>query len=201
MVRQSSIRFLLLAMSFTAITHLYGQHLANAMLPPYKFAITHLDSHIETIHISVIHQYNQKYLQFDCALSRQFFIGNHFFLLDHTIVNSSSVALDFVLQPIVIFLTLTLSWPARLFREYIFRISLGGPLIFAWMLLDFPMQSIYLLWNNVEKELGTSGNAQGLLLFWNDFLNGGGLMAISIGISIVTISITSSVLNPKFNRI
>jgi hypothetical protein len=58
------------------------------------------------------------------------------------------------------------------------------------MLLDFPMQFIYMLWANIEKSFNATGDAHGYLLFWSDFLNGGGLIMLSLAISMLAIGLS-----------
>jgi hypothetical protein len=60
------------------------------------------------------------------------------------------------------------------------------------MLLDFPLQFIYMLWAQLEKALNATGDAHGFLLYWSDFLNGGGLIMLSLAISVVAIGLVKN---------
>jgi hypothetical protein len=44
----------------------------------------------------------------------------------------------------------------------------------------------------MEKQLQSPGDAHSWLLYWSDFLNGGGLMALSLSIGLFTIAISDS---------
>jgi len=75
------------------------------------------------------------------------------------------------------------------YKEYIVRLALGTLLLLILMALDLPIQIIYQDWVNVEKILHTTGNAEGFLLFWSNFSNGGGLIALSLTIGMISIGI------------
>ena len=188
-LHKSSIRFLLFGLGFTAISHLYGHLLIQAIFPLYQLITTVLDSHIAVAHINIIQKYDQNFIQVDSVLSRQFFIGGHFFLLESTAPSSFLMAVDLVLQPVIMLYTLILAWPVLVYKEYIVRLALGTLLLLILMALDLPLQIIYQHWVNVEKVLHTTGNAEGFLLFWSNFSNGGGLIALSLTIGMISIGI------------
>ena len=189
-LHKSSIRFLLFGLGFTAISHLYGHLLIQAIFPLYQLITTVLDSHIAVAHINIIQKYDQNFIQVDSVLSRQFFIGGHFFLLESTVPSSFLMAVDLVLQPVIMLYTLILAWPVLVYKEYIVRLALGTLLLLILMALDLPLQIIYQHWVNVEKVLHTTGNAEGFLLFWSNFSNGGGLIAISLTIGMISIGVS-----------
>ena len=186
-LHKSSIRFLLFGLGFTAISHLYGHLLIQAIFPLYQLITTVLDSHIAVAHINIIQKYDQNFIQVDSVLSRQFFIGGHFFLLESTAPCSFLMAVDLVLQPVIMLYTLILAWPVLVFKEYIVRLAWGTLFLLILMSLDLPLQVIYQHWVNVEKILHTTGNAEGFLLFWSNFSNGGGLIALTLTVGMISI--------------
>jgi hypothetical protein len=191
-----SLRFVFTGISIATLSHLLGQQIIQVMLPLLTFAITLFDSRI-TIHaLGVINQHGAVVLACQSELTRPFFIGAHLFLIDTPIRSGSSIPVDFVLQPLVIFLTLVLAWPAQRKLDHVVRIGLGLPIILGLMLLDSPMQFIYMLWDSMEKQLQTPGDAHTWLMYWSDFLNGGGLIALSLSISVLAIAITKH-MQPK----
>jgi hypothetical protein len=68
------------------------------------------------------------------------------------------------------------------------------------MLLDFPMQFIYMLWADLEKSLNATGDAHGYMLFWSDFVNGGGLIMLSLAISILAIGLSRKSLSRHWSQ-
>ena len=213
MIRSRSLLFLFLGISFAALAHCYGRYLMEAMLPLYRFSISHLDSRIEIASLGIIEHQGQQFVQFEGVVSRPFFIGEQYFLNLSTLLSGTRIPLDYALQPMVIFLTFVFAWPAgesasrnalplaKKIRTYVvpyvYRICWGAPWILILMLLDFPMQFIYMLWASIEKSLNVAGDAHGLLLFWSDFLNGGGLIMLSIAISMIAIALSR---HPLFSQ-
>ncbi len=197
----SSLRFLLIGISLTVLAHWYGRYLIEAMMPLYRFTLHHLDSRIDIASLGIIEHQGQRFVQFEGLVSRPFFINDQYFLNLNALLSSSRIPLDYALQPLVIFFTLVLAWPAsesaKPYQAYFYRVSFGAPLILIMMLLDFPLQFIYMLWDNLEKALNARGDAHGLLLYWSDFLNGGGLIMLSLAISVVAIGLSNKVMSRK----
>ena len=197
----SSLRFLLLSISLTALAHWYGRYLIEALMPLYRFTMLHLDSRIDIASLSITQLQGQPFVQFEGLVSRPFFIDEQYFLIENALLSSSRIPLDYALQPLVIFFTLVLAWPteksATPYQAYFYRVSIGAPLLLILMLLDFPMQFIYMLWAQLEKALNATGDAHGLLLYWSDFLNGGGLIMLSLAISVVAIGLSNKLMSKK----
>lgn len=189
---RNSLRFIFIGVCMATLSHLLGQHVIQALLPLLKLAISLLDSRITIIALGIIEHHGAMLLQCQSLLTHPFFIGANYFMIDTPILSSSRIPIDFILQPLVIFLTLVLAWPAQSKLEHVVRISLGFPLIVGLMLLDSPMQFIYMLWDSMEKQLQSPGDPQTWLKYWSDFLNGGGLMALSLSIGLFTIAISDS---------
>jgi len=197
----SSLRFLLIGISLTALAHWNGRYLIEAMMPLYRFTLNHLDSRIDIASLSITQLQGQQFVQFEGLVSRPFFIGEQYFLNLNALRSSSRIPLDYALQPLVIFFTLVLAWPvsesAKPYQAYFYRVSIGVPLILILMLLDFPLQFIYMLWAHLEKALNATGDAHGMLLYWSDFLNGGGLIMLSLAISVVAIGLSKKLMSRK----
>jgi len=187
----SVIRVFFLGITLVGLSHWFGRAIMQSMLPLYQCAITQFDSQIEIISLAIVQQHGQHFLQLDALLTKPFFIGMHYFVPQIAIPSSSRIPLDFVLQPVVIFLTLAMGWPARSYRDYVLRLVVGAPLILILMLLDSPLQFNYMLWDSVERIVQTTGKVERWLRNWSDFLNGGGLIMLSLTISIMTIGISN----------
>jgi hypothetical protein len=197
----SSLRFLLIGISLTALAHWYGRYLIESIMPLYRFTLHYLDSRIDIASLGIIEHQGQQFVKFEGLVSRPFFIGEQYFLNLDALLSSSRIPLDYALQPLVIFFTLVLAWPtsesAKPYQAYFYRVSFGAPLILILMLLDFPLQFIYMLWAQLEKALNATGDAHGFLLYWSDFLNGGGLIMLSLAISVVAIGLSNKLMSRK----
>jgi hypothetical protein len=195
----SSLRFLLIGISLTALAHWHGRYLIESIMPLYRFTLHHLDSRIDIASLGIIEYQGQQFVQFEGLVSRPFFINDQYFLNLDALLSSSRIPLDYALQPLVIFFTLVLAWPtsesAKPYQAYFYRVSFGAPLILILMLLDFPLQFIYMLWAQLEKALNATGDAHGFLLYWSDFLNGGGLIMLSLAISVVAIGLSNKLMS------
>ena len=186
----SFLRVFLLGITLACLSHWFGRAIIQSMLPLYQWTITQFDSQIEIISLAIVQQHGQQFLQLNTILTQPFFIGMHYFVPQIAIPSSSRIPLDFVLQPLVIFLTLAIGWPASAYRDSLFRLAIGAPLILILMLLDAPLQFNYMLWDSVEGLVQTMGKVEGYLRPWSDFLNGGGLIMLSLTISIMSIGLS-----------
>jgi hypothetical protein len=188
-------RFLLIGILLLMASHQFGEQLIKPLIPLYQWAINHLDSRLQTSFLGIVKQHGEQFFQQDIILSKPFFIGTEYFEPNSAIVDSATLPLGYVLQPMVMFLTITLAWPAAAIAQYICRIVLGAPLILLVMLLDSPLQFNHMIWNGIQQNINPDTPAASIFLYWCDFLNGGGLIALSLTCGVIAVSGADAVVN------
>jgi hypothetical protein len=173
----------------------FGDRIINLLIPLYQWEVSHLDNRFQTIFLGVIKQHGELFLQQDIILSKPFFIGTEYFEPNSPVYDSASLPLDYVLQPIVLFLTVILAWPTSAMAQYIYRMILGTPLIFLVLLLDSPLQFNHMICNGIQQNINPGSVALDTFAFWSDFLNGGGLIALSLACGAIAVSLADYAIN------
>jgi hypothetical protein len=141
-----------------------------------------------------------------------------------TMLNTAGLAIDNILQPLVIIGTIVMAWPVSLAKDeddsetpptsetqlksshmdiktvlvYVYRLLLAIPLIILIMLVDMPVKLIHSSWLGMAAglQLGASIHVTNIawLGYWSDFLNGGGLIALSIAAGLLVVGLCQFIL-------
>lgn len=183
-----ALRFLCIGLVLLFITHQYAKELVRLFLPLYQWAVPLLESRFQILFLGITQRDGESFLQLDILLAQAFFIGAEYFEPVSPVHHTVSMHLGFVLQPMVIMLTVMLAWPVSAIRDYFLRLLVGFPLLLLVMLLDIPMQFYYLLWDGMQRSASPDYALVGFWLYWFNFLNGGGLLALSLACAVITIS-------------
>ena len=172
--------FLGIGVLLLTLTHHYGNLIINAIIPLYEWMIHQIDYRLDKILLYVAAFQGESFLQLDVELSQPFWVNFQQIAPTQPIYNSAGMAVANVLQPIVLVYTIILAWPAKRFIIFIYRILCAMPVIVLLMLLDMPFQLVNSTWQGLEQTLKLNIATTNWFSYWSDFLNGGGLIALSI---------------------
>jgi len=173
----------------TILTYQLGDTIINAMIPMYQWAIKFLDYRFDATVLSISKIQGENFLKLDVMLSQPFWLGAQQIELNQPIYNSAGMPLGNVLQPLVIIITIISAWPLRQAITFIYRLLVSIPLILLIMMLDMPLQLINSSWQGFEKTLQLNIATTDWFGFCSDFLNGGGLMALSIACGLLAVGL------------
>lgn len=196
------LRFIAIGLVLLVATYQLGEHLINAITPLYEWMIKQFDYRFDTIILSIITQHGEQFLLLQTTLSQSIIVGAEVIEPNFPILSAVTMPLGNVLLPVVLVFTTVLAWPITLNRHamhvYVIRILLAAPLCLFIMLLDMPTQLLKMVWESLNKLLNLSiSNDLPYFTYWSDFLNGGGLMALSIAAGIVVIGLTDCLAKPR----
>jgi hypothetical protein len=183
------------------VTYQIGEHIINAIFPLYEWMIRQFDYRFDTIIFTIITQHGEQFLLLQVMLSQSIIVGTEIIELNYPILSAVTMPLGNVLLPIVLIFTIVLAWPIELnhhvMRIYVVRIVLALPLCVFIMLLDIPTQLTKMVWESLNKLLNLSISSDlPYFTFWSDFLNGGGLIALSITSGLLVVAFVDLI--PKF---
>ena len=193
------LRFIVTGLLLLVVTYQLGEYLINAIIPLYEWMIKQFDYRFDTIIINIITQHGEQFLLLQTTLSQSIVVGTEVIKPNLPIPSAVTMPLGNVLLPVVLILTTVFAWPvnlsnhdyALLIRTFIIRILLAAPLCLFIMLLDMPTQLLKMVWESLNKLLNLSMSSNLLYFtYWSDFLNGGGLMALSIAAGVLVIGLT-----------
>ena len=193
------LRFIVTGLLLLVVTYQLGEYLINAIIPLYEWMIKQFDYRFDTIIINIITQHGEQFLLLQTTLSQSIVVGTEVIKPNLPIPIAVNMPHGNVLLPVVLILTTVFAWPvnlsnhdyALLIRTFIIRILLAAPLCLFIMLLDMPTQLLKMVWESLNKLLNLSMSSNLLYFtYWSDFLNGGGLMALSIAAGVLVIGLT-----------
>jgi hypothetical protein len=90
----------------------------------------------------------------------------------------ASSTLGTILQPLLVGMTLLLTWPARSWPEAMARLLTAPPLLLLALLLDTPLAFSVRMWHTVLQAHAVDHDSP--LLWWNTWLNAGGRLALGL---------------------
>lgn len=196
------LRFVTIGLVLLIISYQLGEHLIRAIIPLYEWLIKQFDYRFDTIIFSIITQHGEQFLLLQTTLSQSIIVGTEIIKPNFPILSAVTMPLGNVLLPVVLVFTTVLAWPIKLsfhvMHTYIIRILLAAPLCLFIMLLDIPTQLLKLVWETLNKLLNLSISSDlPYFTYWSDFLNGGGLMALSIATGLLIVGISNRLVNPQ----
>ncbi len=184
---KNALKFLGISIALLILSYQLGDVIIKAMIPLYQWMIKLIDYRFDSILLSITKMHGERFLQLDVMLSQPFWLGAKQIAPIQPIYNSAGMPLGYALQPVVIILTIILAWPAQQAITFAYRLLIAMPLILFLMLLDMPLQLTNNTWQGLEKTLQLNIATTNWLGLWSDFLNGGGLMALSIACGLLAV--------------
>ena len=202
-------RFMVVGVTISFITHQFGDCIVQALSPIYEWAIKQLDYRLDLVLLKITTEHQQQSLSFTTTLSQPFMLGIDLISPQHALPSGGSMPLGNVMLPVVLIMTIILVWPLTVNQNnttklkrytiiastYLLRMVLALPLTLVVLLLDMPIQLLKLSWEGINELLNLSIRHQlEYFSYWSDFLNGGGLMAISIAAGLLAIGVANLLL-------
>lgn len=200
------LRFIAIGLLLLVTTYQLGEHLINAIIPLYEWMVKQFDYRFDTVIFSIITQHREQFLLLQTTLSQSISVGTEIIKPNVPILSAVTMPLGNVLLPVVLVFTTVLAWPIKLshhdyafvMRTYIIRTLLAATLCLFIMLLDMPTQLLKMTWETLNQFLNLSISSDlPYFTYWSDFLNGGGLIALSIAAGILVIGLTDYLAKPR----
>ena len=177
------------------LTHHYGDSMIKTLMPWYDWMIHQIDYRLYKTHLFITTIHGENFLQLEVVLSDPIWVGAQEIELTQPIFNSTGMALANVLQPFVLIFTIILAWPIKHAFDFIYRILGAIPMNILIMMLDMPFQLVNNTWQGLEQTLKLNIATTNWLGYWSDFLNGGGLIAISITSGLLLVGLVNLIPN------
>jgi len=189
------LRFIVIGLVLLFVSYQWGNHLIKLLIPIYEWTIKQLDYRFDTMTFSIIKQHGEQFLLLQTTYSMPIHAGNETLVPNAPIPSGATMPLGNVLLPFILVFTTVFSWPITDHQskatKYTLRVLLALPICLVLMLLDMPTQLLKIVWENLNRLLNLN-ISQNLYYFtyWSDFLNGGGLVALSIAAGILIVGLT-----------
>ena len=195
------LRFVAISITLLLLNYHFGEHLIRAIIPLYQWLIKQLDYRFDTVVLSIINQHGEQFLLLQTSLSQPFIHGAEIVTPSVAIPAGATMPLGNVLLPVVVVLTTVLALPVATaslsMRSYMTRLLLAIPLCLLIMLTDTPTQLLKMVWESLNKQMQINFSHQlPYFTYWCDFLNGGGLIALSIAVGVLVVGLINFASKP-----
>jgi hypothetical protein len=180
----TAIPLLLLAMQF-------GNVIVSLALPLVSQEIEALVPQFRIVNVALGQAGADKVIYVEAAPSAVVVVADRLLpIAAQSRFNVSTLA-GHVLQPVIVFLAIVISWPARNFGQRVLRLVIGAPLLITVAVLDVPIVLAAELHSMLLDVVAP--DAFSLLVAWKDILEGGGRVALAILAAAATVSTAAAV--------
>lgn len=180
-----ALRLVILIALLLALGRLHGTSIVAPMLPALSWMIETVDDRLRVDHAFIVHGASDTIIQLQARPVRMFFLGDRVLMPESAVHFKPSTLLGSVLQPVIILLAIILAWPAARRWAYPARLLLALPMTLILLVVNVPLGFV-----GVMQDFRASLPAAPVtpLVYWNDFLQTGGPLALAIAAGILVVS-------------
>jgi len=165
---------------------LWGDRLAQALLPLWRIEIPLVDAHWRVERLWIDHEGADQVVRVLIGLRGCLKVGSGLVCDSPEPLGNASTLVGNLTLPSVLLLALVLAWPARSLREWGSRGLCGLlALLLLWM-VDLPLTLLAAFWTVLRDALGHGQPS--LLVAWADFLQAGGRPALALALAAASIA-------------
>jgi len=184
-VRNFAFRLIVIAVVLLALGRVYGVTLVAPILPALAWVIEATDDHFRVDQIHVASKQNNTVIQLKVTPTQPMILGARVLMPKPSLRFEPSILVGSVLQPIIVFLSILLAWPAKGVLVIPRRLLLAVPVAVVLIATNAPLGLVGAIWDFREYFPHMEVHP---LVYWNDFLQTGGplVMAIAAGVLVVS---------------
>jgi hypothetical protein len=195
------LRFIVIGLLLLMASYQWGDYLIKLLIPFYEWMVKTLDYRFGSVIFSITKQHGEQFLLLQTTYAMPIHLGTQTIVPNFPIPNAASLPLGNVLLPFILMFTTILAWPNThdkpIAHLYLVRILIAIPICLMIMMIDVPAQLIKLVWEHLNQLLNLNiSQSLHYFTYWSDFLNGGGLIALSIASGILVVGITDYLTKP-----
>ena len=185
-VRNFAFRLIVVTTILLSLGEIFGASLVSPILPLIGWEIETIDDSFRVEGINVVSKKNNTVIQLQVAQIRPMIIGAHVLQPKSGRFFEPNVLVGSVLQPIIVFLTILLSWQAKSILIMLMRLLLGVPVAAFLVATNTPLAFVGAMWDfrgfvaNLEPHT---------LVYWNDYLQTGGPLVMAIAAALLVVSV------------
>ena len=184
-IRSFAIRPVILIAILLTLGRVYGTTIVTPMLPALTWVIEAVDVHLQVDHAFIVNRSADTVIQLKVTPIRMLFIGDRTLMPDAQLHFDPTTLIGSVLQPVILLLAIILAWPVTRLLALPARLLLAVPMMALLLVVNVPLGFVGTMQDFREyvPEAPVS-----LMVYWNDFLQTGGPLALAIATSILVVS-------------
>jgi len=184
--RNFALRVIVVAAILLSLGEFFGTGLVTPILPTIAWEIETVDDSFRVDSIDVVSKKNNTVIQLKVAQIRPMIIGDHVLQPKSIRFFEPNVLVGSVLQPIIVFLAILLSWQTKSYLSILIRLLLGVPVAVVLVATNTPLAFVGAMWDFRELVPNLEPHT---LVYWNDFLQTGGPLVMAIASALLVVSV------------
>lgn len=173
-----SLRFIIFCLFLMLVASQYGEVLIKPLLPLYEWQIGKIADEYRILSFGLDNLGLERVIHLKVTLVKPIYIAGQTLMPDARGVAEASTNIGHIWQMAVVCLAMIMAWPTKHLRAYFVRFAFAIPLLVLISLLDTPLALLASLWNLILSNLAPGSFSP--LIAWDNFLEGGGRLAIGI---------------------
>ena len=184
-LRDFAIRLVFITAILLTLGRVYGTALVTPMLPVFAWEIETVDDRLRVDRIHIVDRKADTFIELKVSPIRMLILGNRILMPDAKLFFEPRSLVGSALQPVILFLAIILAWPfARLWALSV-RLLLAVPMIVLLLLTNVPLGFVGVMLDFRQSYPDIPVTP---LVYWNDFLQTGGPLALAIAASVLVVS-------------
>lgn len=184
-IRSFAIRLVILAAILLTLGRVYGTTIVTPMLPALTWVIEAVDDRLRVDHAIIVSRSADTVIQLQVTPIRMLFLGDRMLMPDAKLHFAPTTLLGSALQPVILLLAIILAWPAARRRAFPARLFLAVPMMALLLVVNVPLGFVGVM-QDFREYLPAAPVSP--LVYWNDFLQTGGPLALAIAAGILVVS-------------
>jgi hypothetical protein len=165
----------------------FERNIMQWFIPLWQWEIMHLDESFNILFFGITDTQGASNLELNVIFNHEIVINSESQAITSNFFGSAGLLTQNVLHPMMIISIAILAWPAEKWLSYGIRIGVGLALVVLVMMMDSPFQLLASILNTFSKQIDSPWVTPTSMIYWSDFLNGGGLFALSLVSSFIAI--------------
>lgn len=184
-IRSFAIRLVILIAILLTLGRVYGTTIVTPMLPALTWVIEAVDDHLQVDHAFIVNRSADTVIQLKVTPIRILVIGDRMLMPDAQLHFDPTTLIGSVLQPVILLLAIVLAWPVTRLWALSARLLLAVPMMVLLLVVNVPLGFVGTMQDFREyvPEAPVS-----LMVYWNDFLQTGGSLALAIALGVLVVS-------------
>ncbi|UCV27572.1 hypothetical protein [Ferribacterium limneticum] len=184
-VRSFTIRLVILVAILLTLGRVYGSTIVTPMLPALIWVIQAVDDRLRVDHAIIVNRSADTVIQLKVTPIRMLFLGDRLLMPDAKLHFDPTTLLGSVLQPVILLLAIILAWPAARLRALPARLLVAVPMVVLLLVINVPLGFVGVMQDFREFIPAAPVTP---MVYWNDFLQTGGPLALAIAAGILVVS-------------
>jgi hypothetical protein len=185
-LRDFSIRLVIVVAILLGLGRVFGSALLTPLLPALAWVIETVDDRLRVEQVVIAERRAEPFIELKVAPRRLLMVGSRTLIAEPGLYFEPAILVGSALQPVFFFLAIVLAWPVVRRREFGLRLLLAVPMVGLLLVSNVPLGFVGVIQDFRDYFPDAAVTP---LVYWNDFLQTGGALALAIAAGVLTLSV------------